>query len=119
MTRALRALAVAIALVVPLAPQAAMAHSQLEDTTPQANSTVRQPLRSVELVFNEEVSLPRIVVRSSKKTVITGSMVRRGDSERATFIASKPLPRGNYSVQWRARSADGHWVSGTFAFTVG
>lgn len=109
---------VALALAVPLAPREASAHSQLEDSFPGASSTVTRPVNRITLRFNEEVSLPRIVLRATSGKVLAGTMDRRGDSELVSYAPRTPLGRGTYRVQWKARSADGHWVSGYFSFTV-
>ena len=68
--------------------------------------------------FNEEVSLPRVVVRPTSGKVLAGTLERRGDSEIVAYTPRTPLGQGTYRVQWKARSADGHWVSGAFSFTV-
>lgn len=118
MARAQRLSAVAIAVLVTLAPRTAMAHAQLEESSPTNNETVHESVRVVELRFNEEVSFPRIVVRLASGKVVTGSMARRRNSDIAAFVPSRPLQRGTYRVQWKAQSADGHWVSGSLRFVV-
>ena len=109
---------VVLALAVPLAPREASAHSQLEESSPGNSSTVARPVRRITLRFNEEVSLPRVVVRPTSGKVLAGTLERRGDSEIVAYTPRTPLGPGTYRVQWKARSADGHWVSGTFSFTV-
>jgi putative copper export protein len=45
---------------------------------------------------------------------------RLGGNERALVISLGPsLPRGAYTVRWRAVSNDGHLISGVLAFAVG
>jgi methionine-rich copper-binding protein CopC len=108
----------AVALLVMTSPGRVMAHADLEDISPGKGSRVTFPIRNVTLRFNEDVSLPRIIVRDSQGKMMKGKLARRSDSTTATFTLSTFLRRGNYRVQWKARSADGHWVSGNSYFIV-
>jgi len=74
--------------------------------------------RLITLKFNEEVTLPRVTLRDSRGRIVSGLMVRRGESSVVMFRLRANLPVGTYRVQWRVRSADGHWVSGTSRFSV-
>jgi methionine-rich copper-binding protein CopC len=113
-----KTLACAVALVVMTSPGVAMAHADLEDISPGNGSRLTLPVRNVTLRFNEDVSLPRVIVRDGQGKVMKGMIARRGDNPVVTFTLATVLRRGNYRVQWKARSADGHWVSGTSTFIV-
>ena len=107
---------VALFLSVLLGATAASAHSELESISPANGSTVATAVRTITLTFNDEVSSPRIVVRGSNKTLVTGTTRRNG--ERVVFTATRPLRSGTFTVSWRVRSADGHFISGTSRFAV-
>lgn len=107
---------VALFLSVLLGATAASAHSELESISPANGSTVATAVRTITLTFNDEVSSPRIVVRGSNKTLVTGTTRRNG--ERVVFTATRPLRSGTFTVNWRVRSADGHFISGTSRFAV-
>ncbi|NBY56762.1 MAG: copper resistance protein CopC [Actinobacteria bacterium] len=92
------------------------AHSELESISPANGATVASAVRTITLTFNDEVSSPRIVVRGSNKTLVTGTTRRNG--ERVVFTATRPLRSGTFTVSWRVRSADGHFISGTSRFAV-
>jgi methionine-rich copper-binding protein CopC len=110
------ALSVALALGAVLGATPASAHSELESISPANGATVSSAVRTITLTFNEEVSSPRIVVRGSDKAMVAGTTRRNGDQ--VVFTAARPLRTGAFTVNWRVRSADGHFVSGTSRFTV-
>jgi methionine-rich copper-binding protein CopC len=107
---------VALFLSVLLGATATSAHSELESISPANGSTVATAVRTITLTFNDEVSSPRIVVRGSDKTLVTG--ITRRNGERVVFTATRPLRSGTFTVNWRVRSADGHFISGTSRFAV-
>lgn len=119
--RLLAVLTLAVAAVVvpgvALAPPAS-AHDQVVSTSPADGSAVAGPTR-VAVTFSENVlaveGANRIVVTGPAGD-LTGDVVARGKVVEITFAA--PLPGGSYRVRWRAASADGHPVSGSFTFTV-
>jgi methionine-rich copper-binding protein CopC len=60
------------------------------------------------------VVLASALAHSSKD----GTMPEDGASLEATSLAAPDLGPGLYTVDWRAMSADGHAVNGSFSFTV-
>lgn len=107
----------ALALVVPIAP--ASAHSVLTDTSPSEGEELDSAPEEVSLTFNEDlVDLGTEIVVAGPD----GEDVASGDTEITGPVASRALaadlPAGEYEVTWRVTSADGHPISGTFAFTV-
>lgn len=107
---------VALLLSVLLGVTPASAHSELESISPANGSTAAAAVRTITLTFNEEVTSPRIVVRGSNKTLVTGTT--RRNLERVVFTATRPMRSGAFTVNWRVRSADGHFISGTSRFAV-
>jgi methionine-rich copper-binding protein CopC len=107
---------VALILSVLLSATPASAHSELESISPTNGATVASAVRTITLTFNEEVSSPRIVVRGSNRAMIAGTTRRKG--KQVVFTAARPLRNGAFTVNWRVRSADGHFVSGTSRFSV-
>jgi methionine-rich copper-binding protein CopC len=106
------------ALVLVAGPvPAAQAHSRLVTVVPAAGSTVRQQPTVVRLTFSEQVRLRYSTV------VVTGAhgAVSRGTLSQIDSTISRPIEpvrSGMYTVAWRVVSADGHPVSGRFAFRV-
>ena len=116
-TRSLLALIALLVLPVTLligAP-AASAHDRLVSSNPADGSTVSFP-KQIILTFNESVASVGAVI-----------VVKNGDQEwqngvpkvdgRTVTQEVRTGPAGNYTVAWRVTSADGHPISGQFAFT--
>ena len=110
--------AAVLAVTVLSQPGPALAHAALLDTAPADGTTVTTVTTEVTLTFNEPV-------RATFSTVaVTGpDGVAYGDGElsvvnNVVHQPVYPLRSGDYQVAWRVVSADGHPVSGTFAFTV-
>lgn len=102
-----------VLFATPTAP--AQAHASLERITPANGSVVSAPVAVVELQFDEDVTSPRITVRRNTN-VISGRITRIGGTVR--FTPRTPMNKGTYSVVWRVRSADGHFISGASRFRV-
>ena len=102
--------------MVVLAPVAS-AHDELVSTSPQDGSSLAAP--------------GQVVLRFTNDLLPIGNRVRvegpAGPASNPSAKASGPtltasldpdLPAGAYRVTWRAVSADGHPLSGTFGFTL-
>lgn len=96
----------------------ASAHDVLLSTSPAAGSTVDQVPGSVVLTFDN----PAIAMGT--QLVVTGPSgpVQQGPARLIDNTVVQDLqggaPAGDYTVQWRVTSIDGHPVGGTFAFTA-
>lgn len=122
MSPVLRRLAVALpavllALVAGAAP--AWAHTELESSSPAANSQVGTAPTSVSLTFSEEI------VAADATVSVTGPdgtdhAAGSAFGEGATLtVPLRPLgAAGTYTVTYRVVSDDGHPVSGTVPFTL-
>ncbi|WP_226355133.1 copper resistance CopC family protein [Pseudonocardia sp. ICBG601] len=122
MSPVLRRLAVALpavllALVAGAAP--AWAHTELESSSPAANSQVGTAPTSVSLTFSEDIAAADATVS------VTGpggtdyaAGPATGDGDTLT-VPLRPLgAAGAYTVTYRVVSDDGHPVSGTVPFTL-
>lgn len=111
------AAALLVAAVVGLAAPA-YAHSRLVGTSPTAHATVTEPVGEVTLTFNEPVKgrFSTIVVDGPGGVSYSQGAVRVIDNTAHQSVY--PLRSGAYTVAWRIVSADGHPVSGEFAFTM-
>jgi methionine-rich copper-binding protein CopC len=110
------ALVSAVLVVVPLAP--ASAHNSAISSTPADGSTVTVQPGTLTLVTNDEL----LNVPASNVMVVKDSSGRfYGDGcssvKGASISTSAQLgAAGEYTVQWRVVSADGHPVSGSWTF---
>jgi len=113
-------LALAAAAIVALAaPGAALAHASLTQQSPSLRQRLAVAPNTVVLTFDQPVDAVRnsIVVLDAR-----GLDLARGVhavTAKRELVASLPtLPRGAYTIRWRALSSDGHVVSGINTFGV-
>ena len=111
----------AMALFLTLSPVFSTrvnAHSTLDSTSPVQNSTTSSP-QFVTLTFNEEVTNSRVVLRNlTTKKSFAVKAIRSTQGEIVKVRPTNRLTAGKYSVNWRVRSSDGHYISGSFTFNV-
>lgn len=102
-------------------PKEAFAHAYVVSSNPAANEELDQQPPSVSITFSEgiESGFHAIKVLNAK-----GDRVDKGDTvikDQKIMEAAlkKNLPKGIYTIQWNAVSADGHSVSGMIPFSIG
>jgi copper transport protein len=98
------------------------AHASLASSDPAADSTVQTSLRSVELRFTEPVDREYSsaeVADASGYGVATGPVEFDAAAPGTLRVPVRILAEGPYAVTWRALTADGHTVQGSFTFQVG
>ncbi len=115
-----RTLFVAVALLLTMAVAGpADAHNVLIRTSPAAGSTVAKVPARIVLTFDEPGQAGGTVI------AVTGPSgnVSSGPAELVDSDVDQPIaagsPAGEYTVDWRVVSADGHPVTGSFSFTAG
>lgn len=113
---ALVAVGAVVAAVAAAAP--ASAHNVLVSTNPVDHQHVGRAPAAVVLTFDE----PALAMGT--RLVITGpsGAVQQGPPQLVDNTVSQAVgggtPAGEYTVAWRATSADGHPITGTFSFTA-
>lgn len=112
---------VAFALLAALVPAgAASAHAELIATDPADGAVVDKAPEALTMQFTEPVSLRPDGVRVLDAK---GERVDAGDASASGSDVTVPLdgtiPDGTYVVAWRAVSADGHPIRGSYTFSVG
>lgn len=122
--RATRARAVVAATLLTLAllllgAGRATAHNTLQSTDPAEGSTVATVPDRVTLTFDQPAQAlgTEVVVLGPDGTVVSTGAAELVDTSVSQAVAGA-LPAGTYTVQWRVTSADGHPLSGEFAFTA-
>jgi methionine-rich copper-binding protein CopC len=110
--------ALLLGLAPALAGAPASAHAQLRSTVPAAGDVVETMPPDVELTFNEAVASPAYVV----VTAPDGGQVDAGEPEVVDGTVTQPVRDeggpGQYTVDYRIVSADGHPISGSYRFNV-
>lgn len=106
-------------LLAGLTALPAVAHSTLLSSTPEGGAELDEAPGAVVLTFNEEITdLGTDIVVSGPD----GADAAGGDTEidgaEVTRQLGDDLIAGEYSVTWRAVSADGHPIDGELSFTL-
>lgn len=98
-------------------PFAAFAHSELRAAVPADGARVTTPTE-LRLRFNEAAQVTLWRLRDAAGAELP--LVRPRDAAaRLEHVARPPpLAAGEYQVEWRAISADGHPIRGSLRFTV-
>jgi methionine-rich copper-binding protein CopC len=117
----------AIALLL-VSPKEAFAHARLLKSSPASGETVKDPAK-VELWFNElldgggfnsVVVFPAAELKAKTHTNFAmGDAKVDGKDRTHLTVDIKPLSPGEYVVDWRVLSLDGHSAPGRFKFKVG
>ena len=101
-----------LVLAVPALPAAA--HSPLASSSPADGDSVTTAPRTIEMTFRGTEGLVRLAL-SGEVDLGDGHLM----IEKQRHTVSLPEIRPDeYEVRWRALSADGHVVKGSFSFTV-
>mgnify|MGYP006303571723 CR=1 FL=1 len=109
----------AIALIAALAfmPALALAHGSKTATTPEDGAALASAPAAIEMAFDSPIRITLV-----KLTNATGARYdvsyTRGRPVTEFTATPADLPPGDYTVEWRGLSDDGHPTSGSFAFTV-
>jgi copper transport protein len=121
MARVLRALAVAIAIVVAVAGPAS-AHAGLASSDPANGATVASAPGAITMTFTEppDASLSVVSVLDAGGNPIAAGKPERTGATGLRVALPSGLDDGVYTVNWRVVSAaDGHLTAGVIAFGVG
>ncbi|MDQ6418580.1 copper resistance protein CopC [Paenibacillus sp. LHD-117] len=112
-----RILLICLALIW-LLPQAALAHSKLQDTVPEKDSTSESSPQEIRLTFNTKIEK----ISSFKLFDAEGEEVALGETDVEGDTMSNrptaPLANGSYKVKWTIVGADGHAIEGEYGFAV-
>ncbi|WP_180357544.1 copper resistance CopC family protein [Streptomyces sp. NP160] len=108
-----------VLLSTVLAALPAQAHDRLESSSPADGAVVGVAPASVVLTFDAPVIAlgSKVVVTGPDGTVVSTGEPQFLDTTVTQRLAGDPAA-GQYRVEWRVTSSDGHPVSGTFAYTA-
>jgi copper transport protein len=113
-----RPLALSLSVLAALGlPASAFAHATLEQETPSFRERVAVSPREVVLRFDQTVT----VLPGSIRVLTLRGKDMAGPARQITRGMAAPLPRlpkGPYTVRWKAVSNDGHVVNGVYTFGV-
>ena len=94
------------------------AHSKQETTVPANNAVLTEAPAELVLKFDKPMRITKLALTDQAGTDYD---VQRTDQMKHVLklVAQlDPVPNGEYQVDWRGLSEDGHPMKGTFSFTV-
>ena len=94
------------------------AHSKQETTTPANNAVLYEAPSELVLQFDKPMRITKLALTDQAGKEYK---VQRTDQMKhmLKLVAQlDPVPKGEYKVDWRGLSEDGHPMKGTFSFTV-
>ena len=109
-----------VAATAVMAPEAALAHDELTNSSPQAGAVTPSP-EVVTLTFSSAVSTDTCFMRltSANGESFDVRPTTSGDAQTVSFAIDRELSAGSWNVEWRVLSSDGHPAAGIYSFTVG
>jgi len=100
---------------------AAFAHAHLKSAEPADKTTVAAP-KLLRLTFSEPIELgfSSVQITAADKTAVAAGAVTHGSGGDAVLEVplTGSLAAGEYVVEWKVLSKDGHKMKGSYAFTV-
>jgi methionine-rich copper-binding protein CopC len=107
-----------IALLLGLAPGAAHAHSMVTSSTPADNATVAPSPARIDVMFDAPMRIVSVTLRGEDGTEYAVSPVGGRAASDHLVVEPPRLPAGDYRLEWRGLSGDGHSVSEDLSFRV-
>lgn len=108
-------------------PAGVAAHARLVRSAPADKAELDQPPAQVELWFDElidkgfnkvEVFRASEIKAKDRKNLARGDLQVDPKDRTHVIVPLQPLPAGEYTVEWRVLSRDGHSAPGRFTFRV-
>ena len=117
--RSLPVAALVVLFTVLLGTPSALAHTELQKSTPAAGARLAVPPSTVSLTFGEAVRLPANPIRVAGPEGVVwtvGQATVSGATVTAPVTATGPA--GAYTLTWQVISDDGDTIRGTVRFTL-
>lgn len=105
-----------IAAVFALTSSIAFAHSELKMSMPSDKAVLDSAPKEIMLHFSEPVRLTELKIEKQGSKEQNLNVPK--DASAAFSVPAPTLEAGDYVVNWRALSDDGHVMKGQFAFGV-
>lgn len=111
--------ALALGLALSLTAGSAIAHGSGMQTMPANGQTIAATTKVIHLMFGMPMKVTKVTMAApdGKNHKISGPAANK-----AVKVWEGKLPKlaqGQYKVEWRGMSPDGHPMNGNFAFVVG
>ena len=116
--RSVMASMAAVVLSVSLQALPAAAHSPLISSSPADGDVLAAVPNAIEIKFRGMARLVRLALTGAQSGEVTLSEEHLMVEKHSHTVALPAIAADEYEVRWRALSADGHLVKGSFSFTV-
>jgi len=114
-------LAIVVGIVI-FFPRATWPHAELLRSQPAAGSVIESAPREIHVWFSEPIeaaSSTAVRVLDPEGVPVAADTTVAADDRTEMITRVTGQSAGTYTVHWRAISADGHPIDGTFVFSVG
>ena len=110
----------ALPLLIAMAGSDAIAHSEMNKSTPADGETVAVGLNQIELKFTDDLRLTLVKISRESEQDSGGIAITRIPKAFTSHVTLSvpPLKAGDYKVTWTGVGRDGHVMSGAFTFAV-
>ncbi|WP_257985804.1 copper resistance CopC family protein [Bacillus sp. M6-12] len=99
-------------------PTAALAHTGIESSKPEANTVVQEDTKEITLFFEGNIEdLSTMAVKDGNGQKLELKTVNVNENTLTGELVN-PLPKGNITVTYNIVSEDGHPMEGSLAFQV-
>ena len=95
------------------------AHSPLISSSPADGDVLAAAPQAIKMKFRSTARLVRLALTGAQSGEVTLSEEHLMVEKHRHKVALPAIAADEYEVRWRALSADGHLVKGSFSFTVG
>lgn len=106
-----------LAILLQVVP--ATAHSPLISSSPADGDVLAAAPPAIKMKFRSTARLVRLALTGAQSGEVTLSEEHLMVEKQRHTVALPAIAADEYEVRWRALSADGHLVKGSFSFTVG
>lgn len=105
-------------LAMSLQALPAAAHSPLISSSPADGDVLAAAPQAIEMKFRGTARLVRLVLTGAQSGEVTLSEQHLMVEKHRHTVSLPAITADEYEVRWRALSADGHVVKGSFSFIV-
>lgn len=115
----LLALLAALLVAAVMIPAPALAHDTLVSADPEDGASFETSPEEVTLTYSADIlDVGPVVQIADAEGETVAELTPEVDGPEVTAAIEDALPAGDYAVQWRVVSSDGHPIEGTQTFTV-
>lgn len=105
-------------ITLALSPLAVLAHSSMQETTPENGAILTESPAEIGLNFSDKLRLTAVKAHHSGGKTQAIDLDNLKGFEAEFLLPMQPMGAGIYEVEWRGLGMDGHAMQGTFSFEV-